>query len=66
MRRTLLVRRSRLYGSRGYARPRMLAVGDPIPDVTVWTAPNEPARLSEVLAGGPALVFFYLFDGSGT
>jgi peroxiredoxin len=44
----------------------MLDIGDQIPDVTVWTAPNEPARLPEVLAGGPALVFFYLFDWSGT
>jgi hypothetical protein len=44
----------------------MLAVGDSIPDVTVWTAPNEPAPLPELLAGSPALVFFYLFDWSGT
>lgn len=44
----------------------MLAVGDAIPDVTVWTAPNKPARLRELLAGAPALVFFYLFDWSGT
>jgi hypothetical protein len=44
----------------------MLAEGDRVPDVTVWTAPNVPAQLREVLAGGPALVFFYLFDWSGT
>jgi hypothetical protein len=44
----------------------MLAVGDSIPDVTVWTAPNAPAHLPELLAGAPALVFFYLFDWSGT
>jgi hypothetical protein len=44
----------------------VLAVGDSIPDVTVWTAPNEPARLPELLAEAPALIFFYLFDWSGT
>jgi peroxiredoxin (alkyl hydroperoxide reductase subunit C) len=44
----------------------MLAEGDRVPDVTVWTAPNEQAKLPEVLAGAPALVFFYLFDFSGT
>ena len=44
----------------------MLAVGDSIPDVTVWTAPNEPAPLPELLAGSLAFVFFYLFDWSGT
>ncbi len=44
----------------------MLSEGAPIPDVTVWTAPNERAQLPELLAGTPALVFFYLFDWSGT
>ena len=44
----------------------MLSEGDRIPDVTVWTAPNERAELPELLAGGPALVLFYLFDWSGT
>jgi len=56
------------------ARPRrsrvtlrlVLGRGDPVPDVTVWTAPNKPERLAEILAGGPALVLFYLFDWSGT
>jgi hypothetical protein len=44
----------------------VLSSGAPIPDVTVWTAPNKPEPLRELLAGGPALVFFYLFDWSGT
>jgi len=44
----------------------VLGRGDPLPDVTVWTAPNKPERLAEILAGGPALVLFYLFDWSGT
>jgi hypothetical protein len=44
----------------------VLAVGDPIPDVAVWTAPNKPEQLPELLAGAPALLFFYLFDWSGT
>jgi hypothetical protein len=44
----------------------VLGAGDPIPDVTVWAAPNEPARLRELVDGAPALLLFYLFDWSGT
>jgi hypothetical protein len=44
----------------------MLEAGAQIPDATVWTAPRQPARLPDVLAGGPALVLFYLFDWSAT
>jgi hypothetical protein len=45
----------------------MLGVGD-LPDTgaTVWTAPNERRTLGDLLAGGPALVVFYLFDWSST
>ena len=44
----------------------MLAVGDPIPDATVWTAPRRSSPLRELLAGRPALLLFYLFDWSAT
>ena len=44
----------------------MLAVGDPIPDVSVWTAPNRPAALRELVSEGPILFLFYLFDWSST
>lgn len=45
----------------------MLEPGDPIPDALVWTVPREvPARLRELLAGGQALLAFYLFDWSPT
>lgn len=45
----------------------MLEPGDPVPDARVWTAPREgPARLRELLAGGTALLAFYLFDWSPT
>ncbi len=45
----------------------MLAVGDhPAEDATVWTAPHERHTLAELLANGPALFVFYLFDWSST
>ncbi|MGZ8691794.1 MAG: hypothetical protein ACXWZY_11585 [Gaiellaceae bacterium] len=45
----------------------MLEVGDRVAsDVTVWTAPNERRSLDELLADGPALFVFYLFDWSST
>jgi hypothetical protein len=44
----------------------MLGAGDRVPDASVWTAPNERRRLSELLAGGRALFVFYLFDWSST
>ena len=44
----------------------MLAVGDPLPPASVWTAPRERRELSEFLADGPALFLFYLFDFSST
>jgi len=45
---------------------RVLAVGDPIPDERVWTAPQETATLAEIVADGPILLLFYLFDWSST
>jgi peroxiredoxin len=44
----------------------VLAVGDPIPDARVWTAPQETATLAELVADGPILLLFYLFDWSST
>ena len=44
----------------------MLAVGDRIPNVSVWTAPRERRNLDELVAERPALFFFYLFDWSST
>lgn len=44
----------------------MLELGAQIPDATVWTAPRQPESLSELTAGRPALILFYLFDWSST
>ena len=44
----------------------MLSVGDRISAATVLTAPNQQQTLNAVLADGPALFFFYLFDWSAT
>jgi peroxiredoxin len=44
----------------------MLAVGDRIPDAIVWTTPQESASLTQLVADGPILLLFYLFDWSAT
>jgi hypothetical protein len=44
----------------------MLGIGDRIPQATVWTAPHERRTLDQLLADGPALFVFYLFDWSST
>ncbi|MGD0714525.1 MAG: hypothetical protein ABSB24_10120 [Gaiellaceae bacterium] len=44
----------------------MLAVGDRIPEARVWTTPQESATLHEIVAEGPLLLLFYLFDWSST
>ena len=44
----------------------MLAVGDRIPDATVWLAPRETVRLEDLVHEGPILLVFYLFDWSST
>jgi hypothetical protein len=44
----------------------MLAVGDRVPEASVWTAPREQRRVSELVEDGPALFLFYLFDWSST
>jgi peroxiredoxin len=44
----------------------MLAVGDTVPDATVWLGPRETMTLREIAAEGPILLLFYLFDWSST
>jgi len=45
----------------------VLAVGDPVPEAAVWLAPGEEAvSLHSLLAAGPCLFFFYLYDWSST
>jgi hypothetical protein len=44
----------------------MLDVGRRVPDVSVWTAPQERATIAELLGDGGALFLFYLFDWSAT
>ena len=45
----------------------MLGVGDRIPfEATVWTEPRTAATFAEILADGPILLLFYLFDWSPT
>jgi hypothetical protein len=44
----------------------VITVGDQIPDAVVWTTPQESASLREIVAGGPVLLLFYLFDWSST
>jgi hypothetical protein len=44
----------------------VLAVGDRIPEARVWTTPQEKATLTGIVAGGPILLLFYLFDWSST
>jgi hypothetical protein len=41
--------------------------GQPLPDVGVWVAPStNPVQLRNLLADGPILLFFYLYDWSTT
>ena len=42
----------------------MLTVGDRIPEALVWTTPQETATLEQLVAEGPILLLFYLFDWS--
>ncbi|HEY6069580.1 MAG TPA: hypothetical protein VIU81_12885 [Gaiellaceae bacterium] len=44
----------------------MLSVGDQIPDVRLWTGPQEQVSLRELAAEKPLLLLFYLFDWSST
>ena len=44
----------------------MLAIGERIPEALVWTTPQETATLDQLVADGPILLLFYLFDWSAT
>jgi peroxiredoxin len=44
----------------------VLDVGERIPDVRVWTTPQESATLHQIVESGPILLLFYLFDWSST
>jgi hypothetical protein len=44
----------------------MLQVGDRVPDVSVWSAPQQRRSIGELLRDGRALFLFYLFDWSST
>ncbi len=44
----------------------MLAVGDKMPNVRVWTTPQESATLEQLVSDSPILLIFYLFDWSST
>jgi peroxiredoxin len=44
----------------------VLEIGTRIPDARVWTTPQESATLAQLVADGPILLFFYLFDWSST
>ncbi len=44
----------------------MLAVGDSVPDATLWLAPRERVSLHDIVEELPALFLFYLFDWSST
>ena len=40
----------------------MIAVGDRIPDVELWLAPEQRVRLRELVRERPCLLFFYVLD----
>jgi hypothetical protein len=44
----------------------MLAIGDSVPNATLWLAPRERVSLLDIVEERPALFFFYLFDWSST
>jgi peroxiredoxin len=44
----------------------MLEVGQQVPDVSIWTTPQERKTIAELVGEGRALFLFYLFDWSAT
>jgi peroxiredoxin len=44
----------------------VLKAGDTLPDVRVQGAPGENIALAGLVADGPVLLVFYLFDWSST
>jgi hypothetical protein len=44
----------------------MLEVDQRVPEVSLWTTPQERKTIGELLGGGQGLFLFYLFDWSAT
>jgi hypothetical protein len=44
----------------------MLAIGEQIPEATVWLETRDRVSLRELAAGEAVLLLFYLFDWSST
>jgi peroxiredoxin len=44
----------------------VLGVGEKVPDVQLWMAPQEQVSLRELAVEKPLLLLFYLFDWSST
>jgi len=44
----------------------VLQPGDQIPEATVFAGPREPVTLASLVAEGPILLVYYLFDWSST
>jgi peroxiredoxin len=44
----------------------MLQAGATVPEVRVATSPSETVTLAELVADGPVVLAFYLFDWSST
>jgi hypothetical protein len=44
----------------------VLTVGEKIPEARIWTTPQESATTKQLVADGPILLLFYLFDWSST
>ena len=45
----------------------MLQIGDAAPlEAQVWPAPGDSVTLGHLVADGPILLLFYLFDWTGT
>jgi hypothetical protein len=44
----------------------MIGVGERVPAARVWTAPQESTTIDALVADGPILLLFYLFDWSST
>jgi hypothetical protein len=44
----------------------VIEAGATIPEARVWTTPQESATMRQLVADGPILLLFYLFDWSST
>jgi hypothetical protein len=44
----------------------VLAIGQRVPEATVWMAPREPTTIADLVAETPALFLFILFAWSST